>query len=348
MLAALLLLAPAAHAGPTVSVRVEGQSATLLERTTVALGDGTEPRTGCPAASAAAALEAATRGNWDGKQLAQTILGETHAFADSDYWAEWIGRGGYVRGGGICTDLLRDGDELLMLVDRSPPPAFAATIFPLAVEGLPAAVQAGAPVAVTVVEYRGNAPGEGTRTPVAGAHVAGATTGPDGRATLTFPTPGTVTVKATRSGNAPSAALPVAVAAGAVPTRPAHPARDTARPVARITGIANGQRYRRGRGPRTLTGTVTDASPLHSVKLRLTRRHRGRCSTYSSRRERFRPVRCGRRTWFRIGDRPRFSYLLPARLRRGRYVLDVKAVDAAFNRDEMLQRGRNRVVFEVR
>lgn len=347
MLAALLLLAPAAHAGPTVSVRVEGQSATLLERTSVTLGDATEPHTGCPGASAAAAIEAATQGNWDRKQLTQTILGETHAFANADYWGEWIGRGGgYVYGGGICTDILREGDELLMLVDRSPPPANRPTVFPLAVEGLPAAVQIGAPVTVTVVEYRTatGAPGEGTRTPVADARIAGATTGPDGRVTLTFPTAGTVTVKATRAGNAPSAALPVAV--GTAPVAPA--VRDTARPVARITGIANGQRYRAGRGPRTLTGTVTDASALHSVKLRLSRRAGGRCSNYSSRSERFRPARCGRGTWFRIGDAPRFSYLLPARLRRGRYTLDVKAVDAAFNRDDAPQRGRNRVVFEVR
>jgi hypothetical protein len=345
----VLLLAPAAQAGPTVSVRVEGQNATLLERTTVTLGDGTEPHTGCPAASAAAAIEAGTQGNWDRQQFTQTILGERHAFANADYWAEWIGRGeGYVYGGGICTDILRDGDELLMLVDRSPPPENRATVFPLAVEGLPARVGTDQAVTVTVVEYRGAMPGEGVRTPVEGARIAGgglsAVTGADGRAALTFAAPGELTVKATRPGNAPSAALPVSVSAG--PVAPA--ARDTRRPVARISGIANGNRYRAGRGPRTLTGTVTDESPLHSVKLRLTRRAGGRCSTYSTRAERFRPARCGRGTSYRIGDRPRFSYLLPARLPRGRYVLDVKAVDRAFNRDETLQRGRNRVVFEVR
>jgi hypothetical protein len=41
------------------------------------------------------------------------------------------------------------------------------------------------------------------------------------------------------------------------------------------------------------------------------------------------------------------SYLLPHRLRRGRYVLDVIAVDGAGNR-EPLARGTSRVVFFVR
>jgi hypothetical protein len=349
----VLLLAPAAQAGPTVSVRVEGQSATLLERTTVTLGDGTDPSTGCPAASAAAAIEAGTRGNWDRQRFTQTILGERHAFENADYWAEWIGRGGgYVFGGGICDDILRDGDELVMLVDRSP--AGQSTVFPLAVEGLPSAVHPFETVTVVVVEYRNpmGVVGGGTRTPVAGAQVAGggasATTDADGRATLRFTADAEFTVKATRPGNAPSAGLPVAVRATGGTCSDCGPIVDRTRPLSRLTGIANGQRFRAGRGPRTLSGTVTDVSRLHAVKLRLTRRDRGRCWTFSGRSERFRRVRCGRGSWFRIGSEPRFSYLLPARPPRGRYVLDVKAIDAAFNREEQLDTGRNRVVFRVR
>ena len=38
----------------------------------------------------AAAVEAATGGNWDRQAFTQTILGETHAFGpQSDYWAQW-------------------------------------------------------------------------------------------------------------------------------------------------------------------------------------------------------------------------------------------------------------------
>ena len=43
-------------------------------------------------------------------------------------------------------------------------------------------------------------------------------------------------------------------------------------------------------------------------------------------------MRCGRGSFFRIGDRADWSYLLPKRLGRGRYVLEVKAIDGAFNR----------------
>jgi hypothetical protein len=38
--------------------------------------------------------------------------------------------------------------------------------------------------------------------------------------------------------------------------------------------------------------------------------------------------------FFRIGDRPDWSYLLPRRLGRGRYTLRVAAIDRAGNRAE--------------
>jgi hypothetical protein len=52
--------------------------------------------------------------------------------------------------------------------------------------------------------------------------------------------------------------------------------------------------------------------------------------------------------WFAVGDRAQWSYLLPARLGRGRWVLDVEVTDRTGRRDTTLQRGRNRVVFFVR
>jgi hypothetical protein len=84
-----------------------------------------------------------------------------------------------------------------------------------------------------------------------------------------------------------------------------------------------------------------------AVKLRLTRRHRGRCWYFSPKSDGFRRTRCGRAFAFRIGDRADWSYLLPESLGPGRYVLDVVAIDRAFNRDA-LARGRSRVVFTVR
>ena len=116
-----------------------------------------------------------------------------------------------------------------------------------------------------------------------------------------------------------------------------------------VRGIAEQQRFAAGSAPRTLRGDVSaDQSGLAAVKLRLTRNEGGRCSYFSGRREVFRPIRCGAANgkYFKLGDRADWSYLLPAALGRGRYVLDVVAIDKAGNR-EPLARGRNRIVFHV-
>ena len=338
---AMLAAAPAALAGPTVTVRVEGQGGTLLERTTVTLPDRPSAGNPCGANTAAAALDAGTGGNWDHAEFTQTILGETHKFDNSDYWAEWIARAGtgYKRGAGICSDTMAAGDELLMLVDVSPPPGFAPTVFPLDLEGVPAQASRGDSVTVTVVEYRSatGATGEGTRTPVAGATVSGAgataTSGADGKATLRLDQTGSYAIKATRQGNAPSAGELVSVAVpGQAPPQPGTAARDTAAPSTALA-LRNGAVFSRRRAPRLLRGTVTaDPSGLLAVKLRLTRRVGRKCSYFSGTRERFRRMRCGRGSFFKIGDSARWSYLLPKRLGRGRYVLEAKAIDGAFNR----------------
>ena len=106
-----------------------------------------------------------------------------------------------------------------------------------------------------------------------------------------------------------------------------------ARRAATVASLRNGAVYSRRRAPRLLRGSVTaDPSGLKAVKLKLTRRVGRKCSYFSGSRERFRPMRCGRGSFLRIGDRADWSYLLPKRLGRGRYVLEVKAIDGAFNR----------------
>src|SRR5690242_4433478 len=56
-----------AHESPSVFVRVEGASATLLAQKLVnASGAGTLRGQTCPGSSAAAALNVATGGHWDG------------------------------------------------------------------------------------------------------------------------------------------------------------------------------------------------------------------------------------------------------------------------------------------
>ena len=367
LLAGLLTvsLAASAAAAPNVTVRVEGENATLLPERAVTLLDAPEPNTGCAGDSAAAAVEVATGGNWDRQEFVQTIMGETHDFSRNDYWSLWVWRnGGFVRGNGICDERLAEGEELLAHPDFYDE-NFEPTVLPLAVEGVPAAVEAGRPFTVTVVEYvctqQYCPPGDGARSVRPGATVTAgpvsAITGDDGRATLALTQTGETTLRATRASNVPSESRPVRVVGPGEPVAaPCATAGDDGRcgtrdrraPQARITGIAEKQRFARARAPRELTATVEpDASGLHAVKLRLTRRHGGRCQYFSGRRERFRRIRCGRGFAFKVGETADVSYLLPRRLPRGRYVLDVVAIDKALNRDP-LARGRNRVVFFVR
>jgi hypothetical protein len=350
--AGLLALTAPAYAAPTVTVRVEGANSTLLERTTVTLGSGNGIP--CEADTAGAALDAATKGNWDKQEFVSTILGENHAFADSDYWAEWIDKGkGYEFGGGLCTDHLKDGDEVLLLVDYSPPPAYAPTVFPLDLEGLPALVAPGDEATVTVVEYQPGTPGTPVRVPVAGAAVTGAdapvTTGADGKATVRFSTGGSFVLKATKPGDAPSAGERVGVTAphGGAPqvTLPGSATPDRSAPVAKLAGFIDHQVFTSG--PRELKGSFTDASGIKSVKLRLAKRAGGKCWYFSQKLETFRRTGCGKEKYFSIGDRADWSYLLPAKLGKGRYVLDAVAIDGAGNRTP-LARGTTRVVFTVR
>jgi hypothetical protein len=345
-----LVAAPAgAQSAPTVQVRVEGQHATLLEDTAVTLGSDPVPGNGCPGISAAGALEDATHGNWDRQPFTHTILGETHN-GSPDYWAEWIRRGGrYVFGNGLCNDVMQAGDELLMLVDFASPPTFLPTVLPLAIEGLPASAPAASAATVTVVDYRPDFVNNTTvREPVAGATVGGATTDAAGHATIRFAAPGDEVFKATKAGDAPSSAEHVTVtAAGGAPPPVVAPPDRTA-PVARLLGLRDHESFRARRAPRTLRVAVpADPSGVKGVSLRLTRQLHGRWWYFSGARGRFVRSRFGRRVPFSVPVQPRISYLLPHRLGRGRYVLDVIATDGAGNR-EPLARGTSRVVFFVR
>jgi hypothetical protein len=356
---ALAAAAPAALAGPTVKVRVEGASGTLLERTTVTLPDTPPPVAGCPAGTAAAAIEVATGGNWDRASFTQTILGETHDFIpDNDFWAEWVDRGaGYQFGNGVCSDVLNSGDEVLMLVDQPPYGEGSMAEVPLELHGANGVRGQGVSMLVTgavitgfdstgaaIVEHR----------PVSGATVSGggvsAVTGSDGRATLTFAQTGPVTLKASKPDTVVSGATAIQIVAPGEPLPPSGgsaTAPDRLAPLAKLLGIADHQTFAKGKGPRTLKASVSDVSGLAAVKLRLTRRTGGRCFYFSGRRQELERTRCGRGFFFRAGDGPNVSYLLPERLPRGRYVLDLGAVDRAGNRSA-LARGSTRVVFTVR
>src|SRR4051794_18011067 len=351
---ALLVSAAPALAGPTVTVRVEGQSATLLPPTTVTLGDTPvtlADGTTCPSNSAAAALDAGTGGNWDRSPFVSTILGESHTFTARDSWAEWVDDR---FGNGLCNDLLGPGGELLMLVDTSDA-NFNPTVFPLVITNAPASATAGTPFAVAVTQFSTTGvPGTSTPGPAAGVTVtaggASAVTGPDGVATLTVPAAGATTLRAVR-GASRSAGLPLAVVApGQPPAQSVAAIVDRTAPRARLLSPRNGHTYRLRRfSPRLIHVAVAESgSGIRTVKLRLTRRVGDRCFSYSGTRDRFIGAKCGRGFFFTASTSSDFTFLLPQRLRRGHYVLDVEAIDKAFNRDAVGERGRNRSVFDVR
>ena len=361
-----LALAPPALAGPNVTVRVEGSTSTVIEKKPVRTADGSfdkgrssDPAESCSNTSAGGALDVATAGDWDGPWSAgfgsysvERILGESHPFTGPDYYSMWINN--RLAGNGLCKEELQEGDEVLFFVDRCDnpqPPDYLCQnepVTPLALRA-PASASTDQPATVTVLRYDAS----GNATPIAGARVTGpgvdATTGSGGTANVRFGQAGQITLKASRDGSARSAGETVAVSAPGRPVTPAVTvAPDKSAPVARIRGIREGQRFKRKKAPRTIRGSVSpDPSGLRAVKLSLTRSSGGRCQLYSPSQERFRNSRCGRRVNFRIGDREQFSYLLPKRLGKGRYVLDAIAVDKLGNRDR-LARGRNRVVFHVR
>ncbi len=361
----LLLAAPAGAAGPAnVTVRVEGSADTLVPRTAVRTTTTPVNKDGraghdCTGTSVAGALEVATAGAWTAtwsdslKYFVTGIKGE--APSGADFFSLWVN--GKESEFGVCDAELQEGDDVLFFVARcvaGPPPDRACQnppVVPLVLEA-PATATAGQPFSVRVTELAAN----GTATPVAGATVAGAgasaTTGADGTATLTLAA--SAGLRATKEGRARSATVPVNVtAAPPLPPGPGPICACGPLPPSRgkILSIREGQRFARGRGPRVLRGTVSGTTGVRRIRLRLTRNENGRCQTFDGRRERFvRLARCGatRGRWFDVGDRADWSYLLPARLGRGRWVLDLEVSDGAGNRDTTLQRTRNRVVFFVR
>ena len=109
---------------------------------------------------------------------------------------------------------------------------------------------------------------------------------------------------------------------------------DTSAPAATVASLRNGAVYSRRRAPRLLRGSVTaDPSGLHSVKLKLTRRRGPKCSATS-------PGAASASGRCAAGAaRSCASAIAPTgptccrkRLGRGSYVLEVKAIDGAFNR----------------
>ncbi|HWI73506.1 MAG TPA: hypothetical protein VNT55_16230 [Baekduia sp.] len=371
---AALAATPALAAPSPVTVRVEGATDTLIPRTALTTTTATVNKDGvaghdCTGTSAAGALEQASGGDWNGTWSSpplfysvDAIKGESHLFASGQFWGFFINDA--LASTGICGAELQTGDSVLLA-----PISASATSFGVLSVSVPATATLGQPLTVKVTRTKSDFAGPPTREAVAGATVSGggasATTGADGSAQLVLGTRGPTSLRATDSGNIRSASEPVCVTDGSDGACGGSAAsacattgddglcgtKDKRAPRGKIASITEGQRFAKGKGPRSLSGTVAgDPSGIADVRLRLTRNDHGRCQTFDGRSERMVALnRCGAKhgKWFSAGDRERWSYLLPARLGPGRYVLDVQARDRAGNVDTLLQRTRTRVVFIV-
>jgi hypothetical protein len=347
----VIALPATAQAAPvTVNLRVEGSGGTVFEGpittdakvvTTAAGGshecDGTQG--GNPTGAAAGgtpttALDDAALAHgftWDGRYgvggfddfLVERVGSDgTVGTFGSSSWTLLVDRVAASVGG--CQMRVNSGDTVLW--------EWAAFNEPNLELSGPAKAQAGDPVQVTVQQYDSS----GNLTPADGASVGGATTDSSGHATLTFSSAGTQHLKATQPGAIRSNAIDICVynvGSGACDTAvPAAP-KDKTPPSLALRGIKNGQHFRRGHGPRKLTGTASDASGLNQVYFRLRRHSHAGCQWYSAKRSVFTNphAHCTPR-FQRVGNKSPWSYLLPKRLPKGKYTLEEKAVDSAFNR----------------
>src|SRR4051812_9643374 len=367
--------APAADAAPvTVQLRIEGPTRTLFEgpvttdvRTFHFTGDPTQhtcdgtksgnggdspspaPTRGGAIATASEVNGFAIKGKWfDGLGASFSEINGENVDFDANtnrYLVEY--ENGQAAQVGSCADWMVNGDDELFAYGDG-----TETILKLTG---PATAKPGQAVGIKVVD-------QGTGAPVVGASVEGKTTGADGTATVgPYDARGDHAFKATRAKSIRSNALHVCVTDGADgfcgtsapgtapsggassqsaanPQTTAAPptARDLLAPHGRLTSLKDGSRFEHGQGPRELKGSVgDDASGLLMVKLRLTRNVEGKCSSWSSKVERFKRTRCGvsHGWYFKIGSDAAWSYQLAEKLGPGRYVLDVQAVDKAYNRD---------------
>ena len=204
VLAACAAVAAASGGGPTVTVRVEGGTRTLLPARTVRVpGSGFitkygAPQGQCPANSGAGALNVATRGRWAGSfsssfsdYLVTKILGKT-ASGKTAYWEVLVNN--VAAQTGACGIKLHPGDRLLFAAVSLKSKGYALTAT------APKSAIAGKSFAVKVVFDNA----KGVTHPLAGATVTGGgskvTTNAKGIAKVKAAHAGTVALVAAKTG----------------------------------------------------------------------------------------------------------------------------------------------------
>jgi hypothetical protein len=376
-----------ALAGPaTVTVRVIGVNnqallpLTQVTTTTAPVVKDGKPEDSCTGTSAAGALELATKGSWSGAWNSsfgygvETIEGVSYPFTQPDFWTFWLDNKESSEGVCGAKSELSQGDSVLFFVscfsEKGECPA-APNVLAIQV---PATAEVGKPTAVTVISYP-NAGGE--PVPAVGATVVGGgdtsalPTNAQGQTTLIFSGDGNYTIDATggagessairgeafvcaHQGNDGTCGAPApSGGTGTTPKGTPTPIVGGSSPatvVAKIAGVKNGHVYRRHAAPRLLRGSVVVPAGglLRKVQISLRRRYRGRCFDFSGSKARFVAVKCKQAaSFFSVGTKDSFSYLLPARLPRGSYTYDIEAVDGTGQTTKLVS-GVSHVVFQVK
>jgi hypothetical protein len=359
-----VLLAVGALAGPaaaqaapvTVNLRIEGSSSTVFEGqvttdakvvTTQAGGshecdgtNGTGHPPNSPGPTPTTALDDAAHAagfTWDGAYdsgfgdfFVERIAGDGVVGSfdpNGNFWDLLVDRAPASYGG--CQIRIFDGDTVLLEWQTGSKPNLQLT--------LPAKAQVGQAVDAVVQQYSDS---QGTLAPADGASVGGKVTDSTGHASISFTAPGVHTLKATQAGSVRSNAASICVYEPGSTACDSQPSggvggaiQDKLPPALAIRGIKNRQKFRRGHGPRKLTGSASDASGLFQVYFRLRRHSHAGCQWYSAKRSVFTRPRPHCTARFQaVGNKSPWSYLLPKRLPKGKYTLEEKAVDSSFNR----------------
>ncbi len=192
--------AKAAAAGIPVTVRIEGDTKTLLPTTKVTVHPGLVKKGGhsCSDTTAAGALNVSTRDRWSGKWYSGLgfevfrIFSETDIYAKTHSWWELFVNN-QPASAGMCSIKLHRGDQVLFAAV-----AAKGTEYPLALKVLTKPV-AGKPFKVQVLEYY-----KGKARPSAGAKVSAFATSaepiPNSTVTAMSNSHGIATLTVTRTG----------------------------------------------------------------------------------------------------------------------------------------------------
>jgi hypothetical protein len=219
VLGSTALAAGTRSSSPTVTVRVEGLSHTLLAPTKVTVRAGWVTRFGapkgdCPDRSAQGALDLATHHRWGGKWSTQfgpeyeitAILGEPHGFSSKYFWDIFVDN--VPASAGACELKLHAGEHLLFAAVSQ---KRYATAYPLVIEGAPAHATVGRAFTVRVLGVNPHR----SFVRVSGAHVSGervsATTNSHAVATITPTKGGALELRAGKRGDIRSAPVTVHV-----------------------------------------------------------------------------------------------------------------------------------------